>query len=155
MPPFLRAPSERAASIRKFLLLVLDSRSRHTRYGSASWRIALLLAVALVVGGGTARAQDMDSTQVARYQLADAYLRAGQFDRAISLFEDLYAGSKANYAFYSKLKEAYESIKRYDDAVELVNEKLAASSTPQLVSDLARLHYLQNEEENAYATLEE
>ena len=97
----------------------------------------------------------MDSTQVARYQLADAYLRAGQFDRAISLLEDLYAGSPENYAFYGKLKEAYENLKRYDDAIDLVNEKLRSDRNSVFLSDLARLYYLQDQESDAFATWDE
>ncbi len=102
-----------------------------------------------------AQNQDIDSTQVARYQLADSFLRAGQYDRAITLLEDLYASSSGNYTFYDKLKEAYEGVKRYDDAIDLVNDRLEGDRSPPLLSDLARLFYLKDEEDRAYATWEE
>ncbi len=96
--------------------------------------------------------QGVDSTQVARYQLADAFIRAGQFDRAITLLEDLYAASPGHYTFYDKLKEAYEGLKRYDDAVDLVEDQLEGDRSPTLLSDLARLHYLKDDEVRANAT---
>src|SRR5690606_750475 len=69
------------------------------------------------------------------------------FDRAITLLEDLYDASPDTYAFYDRLKEAYESVKRYDDAIALVDEKLnRASSSALLLSQKARLLYLQGNE---------
>lgn len=126
---------------------------------SSPWRLAvgfLLLAIACgIAQPRAAAAQNMDSTDVARFQLADSFIRAGQFDRAITLLEDLYAASPNNYAFYDKLRTAYESMKRYDDAVDLVNERLSSGQTPTLLSDLARLFYLQDEEERAREIWEE
>lgn len=120
-------------------------------------RLTAFLAVCavLAVGSPPAGAQEIDSTQAARFQLADAFLRAGQFDRAISLLEDLYAGSPSNYAFYAKLAEALENVKRYDDVIDMVNDRLVAERTPELISDLARLYYLKDEEERAYTTWDE
>lgn len=93
------------------------------------------------------QAPGVDSTLVGRYTLAESYLRAGQFDRAITLLEDLYDASPDTYAFYDRLKEAYESVKRYDDAIALVDEKLnRASSSALLLSEKARLLYLQGNE---------
>lgn len=125
---------------------------RFLRPAAASLIIAAGLAAA-----APAQAQDegIDSTQVARYQLADSFLRAGQFDRAITLLEDLYASSSGHYAFYDKLKEAYEGIKRYDDAIDLVNARLEQNRAPDLLADLARLYYLKDDEEFAYATWDE
>lgn len=102
-----------------------------------------------------AQAQEVDSTQIARYQLADSFMRAGQFDRAITLLEDLYASSPGHYTFYAKLKDAYEGLKRYEDAIDLVQEKLKDERSPTLLSDLARLLYLKDEEDRAYATWDE
>lgn len=126
---------------------------------SSAGRLSGILLL-LAVGWGflqtpSAHAQNTDSTQVARFQLADAFLRAGQFDRAVNLLEDLYASQPGNYAFYSKLREAYESVKRYDDAVNLINSRLDANRTPTLLSDLARVYYLQDDEERAYETWDE
>jgi TolA-binding protein len=116
---------------------------------------ALLVAAALFAAPRAAAAQQMDSTYVERFQLADTFLRAGQFDRAIVLLEDLFAADPDSYAFYAKLKEAYEGVKRYDDAVELVQGRLSTSPNASLQSDLARLYYLQNDGERAYDAWDE
>lgn len=95
----------------------------------------------------------VDSSQVARYTLAETYLRAGQFDRAIRLLEDLYADSPDTYVFFDKLLEAYESVKQYDDAIVLVEDRMDASPrTTQLMVEKARLQYLKGDEKAALAT---
>jgi tetratricopeptide (TPR) repeat protein len=115
---------------------------------------AVLLASASALPAA-AQPVEADSMQVRRFQLADSYLRAGQTDRAITLLEDLYAENPDTYAFYSKLKEAYESVKRYDDAVALVDERLAQDRTAVRLSEKARLTYLSGDEEAAFATWDE
>lgn len=128
----------------------------HQLHSSARRRWPILFSIVLFLAvPPTAGAQPADSTQAARFQLADAFLRSGQVENAIALLEDLYTGSPENYAFYSKLKEAYESVKRYDDAVTLVEQRLGAERSPTLLSDLARLYYLQNLEAQAFETWDE
>ena len=103
-----------------------------------------------------AMAQQMDSTLVARYQLAESYLRAGQFDRAITLLEDLYETSPSTFVFYEKLKEAHESMKQYDEAILLVEQRMKLESVPvQLTAEKARLYFLKGEEIRAYEIWDE
>jgi len=118
-------------------------------------RLAVLIAILLASGSGLASAQtpaQADSMEIRRFRLADSYLRAGQYERAITLLEDLYANNPNTYAFYSKLKEAYESVKRYDDAIALVEERLGPSPMPVRLSEKARLLYLKGDEEAAFST---
>jgi tetratricopeptide (TPR) repeat protein len=51
-----------------------------------------------------------------------------------------------------KLKQAYENVKQYDDAIRLVTKRLDNYNTPMLMSEKARLQYLAGREEQAYAT---
>jgi len=109
-----------------------------------------LLVLMVLAGTVTVQAQAIDSTQVARYQLAEAYLRAAQFDRAISLLEDLYAANPQTHAFYEKLREAYEQVKRYDDALALIDARLALQpAQPALLAEKGRLRYLKDDEAGA------
>ena len=130
---------------------VLHTPTRYLR------RVASLLVIVagLTFFAAPAGAQEIDSTQAARFQLADAFLRAGQFDRAVTLLEDLYASSPESYTFYAKLKEALENVKRYDDAIDLVSDRLEHERSPNYLADLARLYYLKDEEERAYTTWNE
>lgn len=99
-----------------------------------------------------AAAQGIDSTLVTRFQLADSYFRAGQFNRAIPLLEDLYATSPTTNVFYDRLKQAYESIKRYDDAITLVDQRFESLPVPAILSDKGRLEYLKGDEQAALET---
>jgi len=96
----------------------------------------------------------VDSSLVARFQLADTYLNGAQYDRAITLLEDLYATSPSTYVFYEKLKVAYESVKRYDAAIRLVDDRLqeeGPSDPTVFLADKARLLFLKGDEQDAYA----
>ena len=123
--------------------------------GGASLVVALALTlVASLFAPAPAAAQraQPDSTEMRRFQLASSYLQAGQYERAITLLEDLHAGSPQVYVFYSKLKDAYESVKRYDDAIALVERRMERQRGPVLISEKARLQYLQGDEPAAFKT---
>lgn len=116
-------------------------------------RVAHIALVLLALAGRPAVAQVIDSTLASRHLLAESYLRAAQFDRAIALFEDLLARSPGNFIFSDRLQEAYEAVKRYDDAIALVDARLAGQeSRTVLLSEKARLFYLSGNEETAFAT---
>ncbi len=119
------------------------------------WAGVLLLAALFCAPVLDTAGQSQEDPQLARFRLADAFLREGQFDQAIGLLEDLYAGAPRNEAFYAKLKEAYENVKRYDEAAALVESRLADMRSAPLLSDLARIRYLQGNEQEAQATWEE
>lgn len=109
--------------------------------------------LSLLIPAQSASAQRVDSTLMARFQLAESYLRAGQFDRAISLLEDLYDASPATHIFYEKLKEGYENVKKYDEAIALVDERIVLDANPVvLLSEKGRLQFLKGDEQDAYTT---
>lgn len=87
--------------------------------------------------------------------MADAHLQAGETEQAIDLLESLYEASPRNSSFYRKLKEAYESVKRYDEAVELVEDRIGNRPTPTLLSEKARLLYQKGAEDEARTTWNE
>ncbi|NNE71119.1 MAG: tetratricopeptide repeat protein, partial [Rhodothermales bacterium] len=103
-----------------------------------------------------ASAQAIDSTLVMRYQLAESYLRAAQFERAIALLEGLVERSPDTYVFFDKLREAYSSVKRYDEAIALVDRRIVPgeAGTP-LRAEKARLLYLKGDEPAALDTWDE
>lgn len=114
--------------------------------------IAIFLFLIAIYGFAAAprvSAQALDSTLTKRFQLADSYFRAGQFDRAIVLLEDLYHQSPNTFAFAQKLKDAYENLKRYDDAVSIVDAQLQRNENPVYLAEKARLLYLKGDEDAA------
>lgn len=99
-----------------------------------------------------AQAQQRDSTEIEQFRRADAYLQSGEEEEAIEILESLYEDAPGNASFYRKLKEAYESLKRYDDALRLVEAELESSPSSQLLSEKARLLYQKGDKESAERT---
>ncbi len=117
-----------------------------------------MVSLFLVLMGGPqgASAQAIDSTLVARYQLAESFLRSAQFDRAIALLEGLLERSPDTYVFFDKLREAYASVKRYDDAIALLESRIVPGEAgTALRAEKARLQYLNGDETRAFATWDE
>lgn len=115
-----------------------------------SKRVAVIAIFALLNIFSAYAALGQSGSETARFQLADTYLRAGQFDRAISLLEDLYAANP-EYAFFSKLKQAYENTKKYEEAQKLIDGRLQMDENRALLlSEKARLYYLANQLEQAF-----
>lgn len=92
--------------------------------------------------------EQLDGHAASRYQLALGYLRGMQFERAIAILRDLYAEQPERKIFFDKLKEAYVDVKRYDDAVALLDDVLARSraAQPELEAERAQLFYLGGDE---------
>ena len=97
-----------------------------------------------------ASAQNMEESQVGRFQLAESFLRAAQYDRAIGMLEGLYEESPGTHVFYERLRQAYESVKRYDAAIALVDRKMATeTSQTAYLTEKARLLFLKGDEAGA------
>lgn len=81
--------------------------------------------------------------------MADSRLRAGKFEKAIQILESLYAQAPGNASFYRKLKGAYESVKRYDEALGLVEDRLAQNTSPHLLAEKGRLLHKKGDKDAA------
>ena len=124
------------------------------RFSSLVW--GGLLSVLLLVGcAPDTRAQSGDNAQLEQFRRADAYLRSGNTEEAINLLEQLHEAAPENAAFYRKLKDAYESVKRYEDALRLLTKRMGDQPTPAQLSEKARLLYRDGQEETAMATWDE
>ncbi|MEM6783438.1 MAG: tetratricopeptide repeat protein [Bacteroidota bacterium] len=127
-------------------------------------RPALLLVVVLAPLWVTASAQRPDPNTTfltddrsvaAKFRLSDQLLRAGQVDRAIAILEDLHADDEESQPIYLKLKYAYVQLKRYDDAIALVTDRMERQGTSAaLLGDLGSLHFQDNAPDLARATWE-
>ncbi len=117
--------------------------------------ISALFVLLLIAVPGEVRGQSSDDTLVSRFQLAESYLRAGQFDRAISLLEQLYAADPTSFVFFDRLKDAYENVKRYDDAAALIDDRLAENVTPVLLAEKARIVHVGGDEQAAFEIWDE
>jgi len=119
---------------------------------SPGHRLLVALIGAALLAVGSAQAQPADSTELRRFRRADSFLQSEEYEKAIEILESLYEQSPDNSAFYRKLKDAYESVKRYDDAIQLVEARIDQNATPQLIAEKARLQYQKGDEEAADRT---
>jgi cellulose synthase operon protein C len=110
--------------------------------------ILALLIVAIFIGSN-AEAQDAAERNVQQLQMAEAFMRGGQYDRAVVLLEQLYSADPTSFVVFDRLRTAYENVKRYDDAISLTNTRLRESATPVLQADIARYHHLAGDEREA------
>lgn len=118
--------------------------------------VSILVCVTFVHGVQISSGQDPESSFVVRFQLAESFLRSAQFQRAITILEDLYQSSPETHLFYDRLRTSYENLKRYDDAIALVEERIARERIPTgFLTEKARLLYLKGDEEAALRTWQE
>ncbi len=87
----------------------------------------------------------------ARLRLADSYLRVGQYERAIALLEELRQDDPASRPLFDRLRQAYESVKRYDDALALIDRYLTVLPDDELRARRAAVLYAAGREADAFA----
>ncbi len=92
---------------------------------------------------------------IEKYQLADSYLRTNQTDKAIPLLEDILASSPREYAFYDRLREAYATSKRFEDALRIIDQRLEWDPSPNIMADKAAILFKQGKELLAMSTWEQ
>lgn len=122
------------------------------------WLLYICLSICLsgAVGfGSAAYAQTPVDANARKFLLASTYMKSGQYDRAIPLLEDLYADEPGTNAYFLRLKEAYSEMKRYDDAIRLVDEQMARGRTPYLLAERGVLRVRKDDVEAAFKDWDE
>ena len=113
-------------------------------------RFLLILTLITLSVPLSSRGQSVENSQVGRFQLAESFLRAAQFERAIGLLEGLFEESPGTHVFYERLREAYENVKRYDAAIALVEAKIGSeTASTSYIAEKARLLFLKGDDESA------
>ncbi len=90
-----------------------------------------------------------------KFLLASTFMKSGQFERAIPLLEDLYADDPGTNAYFLRLKEAYSEMKRYADALRLVEQRIRFGATPYLLAEKGALLIRMEEPDKASAAWED
>ena len=95
-----------------------------------------------------ALAQDVDA--VTRLRLAQSFEQAGEWERAVSIYEALHEADSANYVFFDGLRRCYTQLKEYGKAVDLVQRRLTLQPHDQnLLSALGGLYFQMGDEQRA------
>jgi tetratricopeptide (TPR) repeat protein len=98
-------------------------------------KFILLSCFFLILGtcSGTAQTQDANI----KVRLAQSYERSGDFESAAKMYEEVYAKDSTNYGIFDALRRVYMQLKRYDDAIALMEQRLRLQPTD--VNILAQL----------------
>lgn len=112
-------------------------------------RIGGIALVFLALSAFEATGQISVEANARKFLLATTYMKQGQYDRAIPLLEDLYADDSATNVYFLRLKEAYTEMKRYGDAVRLIDERLEERISSYLIAEKGALLFRMDEEEAA------
>jgi cellulose synthase operon protein C len=117
----------------------------------------LFLCTLLSTGAcsGPVSAQPLDERIAQRLQLAETFIRAGQFERAVTILEEVYEQAPESYIVYERLKQSLEGLKRYEDAIRLVERQMQRMPNPVLMTEKATLQYLNGDDQAAMATWRE
>lgn len=88
-----------------------------------------------------------------KIRLAQSYERSGNFEAAVKLYEEAFGKDSANVTLFESLKRSYLQLKRYDDAIALIQRWL--SKMPDDIGQLAQLgsiYVLNSDEPSAIST---
>ena len=86
-------------------------------------------------------------------QLAFNYIEAGEYEKAITILEELYTKNKQVYA--DKLLDCYQQLQQYDKALKLINELKGKYNNPTLLVDEGYVYQLQKKQAEADQKYEE
>jgi tetratricopeptide (TPR) repeat protein len=113
----------------------------------------IVISVLSLVLLPSAHAQPPD--QATKFRLAQSYEQAGNFETAVKLYEELLTKDQSNYVYFDSVRRMYLQLKRYDDAIALIQRRLSLNpgDLPTRAT-LASTYYKTGDEKEAYAEWE-
>ena len=91
-----------------------------------------------------------------KIMLAQSFEQAGDYDKAITIFEEIYSVQPQNYLVFESLNRVYVQSKKYESSVKLIETRI--KNNPQdinLFGMLGTTYYQMGNERKAYETWEE
>jgi tetratricopeptide (TPR) repeat protein len=91
-----------------------------------------------------------------KIMLAQSFEQAGDYDKAIMLFEEIYDLQPQNYQVFESLNRVYVQSKKYDSSVRIIEQRIKIN--PQdinLFGMLGTTYYLMGDEKKCYDTWED
>mgnify|MGYP001438166782 CR=1 FL=1 len=86
-----------------------------------------------------------------KFKLAQSYERAGDFETAVTLYEEAFSKDSSSPVIYDALRRNYQQLKRYDEAVALMRRWLRKNpNDPGLISQLGSIYILKSDEQKAF-----
>lgn len=82
-------------------------------------------------------------------QLAMDYYEKGEFEKALTLLEQIASKQPSNYFYFQKVIDCYQQLQQFDKVEKAIEERKGSYYRPLLFVDLGYNYHLQNQEENA------
>jgi tetratricopeptide (TPR) repeat protein len=112
--------------------------------------IRTLLLIAALLAVSTDRAASQTTQAPAKFRHAQAFEEAGDFERAVILYRELLTEDPLNVVYYQGLQRVLLQLKRYDEAITVVQERLSRTSADlNLQATLGGLYYKAGKEQEA------
>jgi len=93
--------------------------------------------------------------QATKFRLAQSYEQAGNFESAAKFYEEMLARDQSNYVYFDSVRRMYLQLKRYDDAIALIQQRLSMNPGDLPTrAILASTYYKTGNEKEAYAEWE-
>jgi tetratricopeptide (TPR) repeat protein len=107
-----------------------------------------ILVALLLIAASVGRAQETD--QMTKLRLAQRFEQAGEWERAVALYEELYRSEPANYVYLDGLQRSYTQVKEYGKAVKIIRAYLRVRPNDvNLMTTLGGLYYDSGDEQRA------
>ncbi len=91
-----------------------------------------------------------DTNRLLKLQLAQRFEEAGEWERAVTLYRDLYESEPTNFIFLNGLQRSYTKIKEYDKAINIIHQWLAVHPLDiNLMTTLGGLYFYSGNEATA------
>ncbi|MBI4417572.1 MAG: tetratricopeptide repeat protein [Ignavibacteriales bacterium] len=111
---------------------------------NSSLACCFALAVFVIPAG----AQDPEA--MIKLRLAQSFESAGDWERAVAIYESLLLSDPQNYVYYDALRRGYVQLKEYEKAVGLIEYRLTIQkNNPQLLATLGGVYYQMGREQKA------
>lgn len=108
--------------------------------------LLILVPCFWLCAGSPAHAQDAQT----RFRLGQAYEQAGDLDRAVQLYRQLYQSEPGNVVYFDATQRVLLQLKRYDEAIALITTRLSANpADPALRATLGSVYYRAGREPEA------
>ena len=106
--------------------------------------VAILVSLLVLSGTGFGQSQDV------KFRLAQSYEQAGNYENAAKLYEELLAKDQSSYVYFDSTRRMYIQLKRYDDAIALIQRRLLMNSADLATrAILASTYYKAGKEKEA------
>lgn len=108
--------------------------------------IFLIFLIFTSLCGIFAQVRNLDN----KFRMAQIYESSGDWDNAVKIYEELFATDSLNVVFFDALMRGYDQLKRYSDAIKIINTQLKfRPKDVGLLSQLGKTYARANQKDKA------